>query len=192
MDDGIVVFWGSLQGPVNPWRRGWVLWKRRDDLPSDTASHRRRPNPFCKFVYLKGHKQFKAAEVLATRCSHILASPHKPRRQSPFRGRLQVLYVPAYNTQSILFFTVPYHFNRTGIAQLVRAGYNVPPPRVPVTSFRPLEIKRARREDDQSLPFPDIPSYNLRLQLKPTDRTTTCQPQTANASTLILRSVKGS
>jgi hypothetical protein len=113
---------------------------------------------------------------------------------SPCGGRPQVLYVSAYNTQSIPFFislSLQQDWDSSvGIVTRLRAGYAVPPPRVPVTPFLPLEIKWPRREDDQSLPFPDMPSYNLRLQLKPTNRTTMCQPQTANASSLILRHVQ--
>ena len=104
-----------------------------------------------------------------------------------------MLHVPAYYSSQFLLLQQNWD-SSAGIVTRLQAGSTVPLSRVPATPFLSLEIRRQRREAGRSLPFPDMLSYNLGpRQLQPTDRPTTCQPQTVMHSFgCTLRGVKGS
>lgn len=134
-------------------------------------------SPSVNLSNLQGHWQCRAAEVLASGRSHFVAAA--TATTSPCGGRLHVLHVPAYYSSQFLSLQQDWD-SSAGIVTRLQAGSTVPSPRVPGTpSFLSLETRWQRREADRSLPFPDMPSYNLGpLQLEFTDHPTTCHPQT--------------
>jgi len=82
-------------------------------------------SPSVNLSNLHGHWHCRAAEVLASRCSHFLAAP--TATIFPCGGRLHVLHVPAYYSSQFLSLQQDWDSSACIVTRL-QAGSTVSPP----------------------------------------------------------------